>query len=294
MWFMVGVANMVYRNTLLFYKPPLTKILLRTSSLGTAMSLYTDSTLESSPEAALAAGLTPKAIQAMVAAEELRGTATIDDADCSYLPPKAAAECAALLTKAFASANYNGFRPDSTKPVMLGVSALNILLAECREFPELPNRIPHSAFNNDSFDTLSCWAMERETIPDPALVDEKQGADIISKINRLGSETLNFLYRDGSSHILKSDDVPVDPNGERIEACILSIAKACRFGRFSQSDYLELEMDTSEVSVFASQIIESHGDFFKRAEEISADRDEALSSFPHHRVEIEPTRVRQH
>jgi len=231
--------------------------------------------VEDAPE--MVAGLTPKAIRLMVQAEELRRTGAEADS-AGVLPAAQAGECAALIVSAFASAARSNYRPDGTKPVFLGISALKMVLAEFPDFPEQPTRLPARAHDLDGYDLLVQWAIERKSIL--SATGEEQAKYAAAQPTILGTEVLWRLYNDGIGHILPSNDVPEDPSGARIEACVLSVAKACRVGPFSGPDAAQVEVDTEAAAGIANDIIVAHNEFFEHSTQIAEEIEEQMSIVP--------------
>jgi hypothetical protein len=225
------------------------------------------------------AGLTPKAIHQMVAAEDLRQKLTVEAEDYSYLPSGAAQQCSKVLVSAFASSARSTYRPDGKKPILLAVSALKTLLGEFQDFPTPTTESSREAFDYDPYDRLAQWSMERSEIPDPETVDESEKPMVMRRINDLGAKTLLALTNDGVEHILPSDQLPEDPNGAKIEACIVALSKACRFGPFEDPTIHpdDIALNSEEASNFATEIIVAHNEFFSKSTEIAEEREEALT-----------------
>lgn len=228
---------------------------------------------------AMVAGLTPKAVKMMVETEEIRRSAA-EAASDGIIEPERVQACAARLLTAFSSAARSGYRPDSTKPVFLGVSALKVLLAEFSDFPEPPQRISNSAFNLDGYDHLVQWALLRSKMEDPKTLEGALSKEASDKIVALGTNTLGELYRDGVEHIIPSNDVPEDPSGARIEACVMSVAKACQFGVFHGANPANVEVEMETASAIANDIIVGHNDFLSNSEEIVSQLEEAMAIMP--------------
>ena len=235
--------------------------------------------LQPEDENAMAAGLTPRAVKMMVEAEEIRRTSA-EAASDGIIDPDRVQACTGKLLTAFSSAARSGYRPDSTKPVFLGVSALKVLLAEFADFPEPPVRISNSAFDLDGYDHLVQWALLRSKMEDPKTLEGALSKDASDKIVAVGTKTLGELYRDGVTHIIPSNDVPEDPSGARIEACVMSVAKACRFGVFRGANPADVEVEMEEASIIANNIIVSHNNFLSNPEEIVSQIEESMAVMP--------------
>ena len=229
-------------------------------------------------------GLTPRAIRLMVEAEEVRIADTVEVGDTSSLPPTSCAKCAGLLAGAFASTAYHNYRPDYVPSWEIAVSALKNLLGEFQDFPETPSNPTLSPFLSETgitgYTVLEDWCIARKKMPDPELFDGKERENIENKIRALGVKALGNLVNLGIDSIVPSNDVPEDPSGAKIEACIVGIAKSCRYGVFDIKDPEDIALSPEDASAIAGELIEAHTEFFAKSEEIATEREEALSLSP--------------